>query len=67
NLNAVDVEVFKIYENNVRQFFQVNDSSRGRDRPTRFSTSARSTSIWLRSVFEIKRSSSTRISTSCNH
>lgn len=25
NLNAVDVEVFKIYENNVRQFFQVNN------------------------------------------
>lgn len=25
NLNAVDVEVFKIYENNVRQFLQVND------------------------------------------
>lgn len=25
NLNAVDVEIFKIYENNLRQYFQVND------------------------------------------
>ncbi len=31
NLNAVDVEVFKIYENNLRQYFQVNDLNGSRE------------------------------------